>query len=53
LEVKRLLRKTRKTAVLRTGADRRGRGFTVKVTGGTFVYVALDENGRPRRVPKE
>lgn len=36
-----------------TFARRRHSDETVKVTGGTFVYVALDENGRPRRVPKE
>lgn len=32
----------------------RGRtGETVTVTGGTFVYVALGEDGRPRPVPAE
>lgn len=31
----------------------RGRsGESVKVTEGTFIYVALDENGRPCPVPK-
>ena len=33
---------------------RRGRGpETVKVTQGTFIYVALDGDGRPRPVPNE
>ncbi len=36
-----------------TFARRRQGGETVKVTQGTFVYVALDGNGRPRRVPPE
>ncbi len=36
-----------------TLARRRRGGETVKVTEGTFVYVALDADGRPRRVPKE
>ena len=32
---------------------RSGRGDeTVKVTGGTFVYVAIDDKGRPRKVPR-
>ena len=36
-----------------TLARRRRGGETVKVTEGTFVYVALDADGRPRRVPPE
>jgi acyl-CoA hydrolase len=28
-------------------------GGRVRVTEGQFVYVALDENGRPRPVPEE
>ena len=28
-------------------------GGRVRVTAGQFVYVALDENGRPRPVPEE
>jgi acyl-CoA thioesterase YciA len=32
----------------------RGRlGERVRVTEGTFVYVAIDQNGRPRPVPRE
>lgn len=32
---------------------RSGRGGeTVKVTEGTFVYVAINDRGRPRKVPK-
>ncbi len=32
---------------------RSGRGGeTVKVTEGTFTYVALNDHGRPRKVPK-
>jgi acyl-CoA thioesterase YciA len=34
-------------------ARRRQGGETVKVTQGTFVYVALDAKGRPHRVPPE
>ena len=44
---------TSMTVRVDTFARRRHSGETVKVTGGTFVYVALDENGRPRRVPRE
>ncbi len=33
--------------------QRRHSGDTVKVTEGTFVYVALDADGRPRPVPDE
>ena len=40
------------TVNVETFARRQG-GETVKVTAGTFVYVALDANGRPRRVPPE
>ena len=36
-----------------TLARRRRGGETVKVTEGTFVYVALDADGRPRRVTPE
>ncbi len=36
-----------------TFARRRHGGETVRVTEGTFVYVALDAVGRPRRVPPE
>ncbi len=36
-----------------TLARRRQGGETVKVTEGTFTYVAIDDDRRPRRVPKE
>ncbi len=32
---------------------RRQVGETVNVTEGTFTYVAIDDDRRPRRVPKE
>ena len=38
------------TVHVETEARRRDTGKTIKVTAGTFVYVALDENGRPRPV---
>ncbi len=41
------------TVHVETFARRRQGGETVKVTEGTFVYVALDADGRPRRVPPE
>ncbi len=41
------------TVLVETFARRRQGGETVKVTQGTFVYVALDADGRPRRVPNE
>ncbi len=41
------------TVLVETFARRRQGGETVKVTEGTFVYVALDADGRPRRVPPE
>lgn len=34
-------------------ANRAGKAHEIKVTEGTFVFVALDENGRPRAVPAE
>ncbi len=34
-------------------ARRRAGGDTVKVTEGTFVFVAIDADGRPRPVPPE
>ncbi len=36
-----------------TLARRRQGGETVKVTEGTFTYVAIDDDRRPRRVPPE
>lgn len=38
------------TVKIETWAERRPAGPTVKVTEGSFVYVAIDENGRPRPV---
>jgi acyl-CoA thioesterase YciA len=35
-----------------TFATRYHNGDTVKVTEGLFTYVAIDENRRPRPVPK-
>ena len=31
---------------------RRGQGERVKVTAAEFVLVAVDDNGRPRRLPE-
>ena len=36
-----------------TEAQRRDGGETIKVTEGTFIFVALDEEGRPRPVDGE
>ena len=41
------------TVKVETLARRRAGGDTVKVTEGTFVFVALDSDGRPRPVPAE
>ncbi len=38
------------TVHVETEARRRDTGETIKVTEGIFVYVALDEDGRPRSV---
>ena len=38
------------TVHVETEAKRHDSGDTIKVTEGTFVFVALDENGRPRPV---
>ncbi len=40
------------TVKVETWAKRRLSGADVKVTEGTFVYVAIDKNGRPRPLPK-
>jgi acyl-CoA thioesterase YciA len=32
---------------------RRGQGDRMKVTAAEFVLVAVDDNGRPRRLPDE
>ncbi len=39
------------TVEIETLARRRAGGDTVKVTEGTFVFVAIDAEGRPRPVP--
>jgi acyl-CoA thioesterase YciA len=36
-----------------TEAQRRDGGETIKVTEGTFIFVALDDEGRPRPVDGE
>ena len=40
------------TVKIETISQRRISGDHVRVTEGTFVYVATDENGRPKPVPK-
>ncbi|MCH7928888.1 MAG: acyl-CoA thioesterase [Proteobacteria bacterium] len=41
------------TVRVETIVRRRRTGESVKVTEGTFVYVALDADGKPRPVPAE
>ena len=41
------------TVAIETWARRRRHSEEVKVTEGTFIYVAIDEEGRPRPVPDE
>lgn len=41
------------TVKVETWAGRRAGKTRVKVTEGTLVYVAIDEKGQPRPVPKE
>ncbi len=41
------------TVRIETWADRRGTREQVKVTEGHFVYVAIDDKGKPRSVPAE
>jgi acyl-CoA thioesterase YciA len=41
------------TIRVETWTRRRDGGETVKVTEGTFTYVAIDGSGRPRPVPTE
>lgn len=45
--------RTSLTVRIETLVRRRRTGETVKVTEGTFTYVALDHEGRPRPVPPE
>ncbi len=39
------------SVLVETYAERRHDGSEVKVTEGTYVYVAIDEEGRPRPIP--
>mgnify|MGYP000498304984 CR=1 FL=1 len=41
------------TVKVETWATRRRHAHQVKVTEGTLVYVAIDDDGQPRQVPKE
>ena len=45
--------RTSLTVKIETTALRRGTSDLVRVTEGLFVYVALDDTGRPRPVPAE
>jgi acyl-CoA thioesterase YciA len=40
------------TINLETSVQRRLDPTPIKVTAGTYVYVAIDENGKPRQVPQ-
>ncbi|TQV79083.1 acyl-CoA thioesterase [Denitrobaculum tricleocarpae] len=40
------------SVLVETYAERRHDGSVVKVTEGTYVYVAIDEEGRPRPIPE-
>ncbi len=40
------------TVAIETWARRRLTGADIKVTEGTFVYVAIDETGQPRPLPQ-
>jgi acyl-CoA thioesterase YciA len=40
------------TVRIETIVNRRGSGAEITVTEGTFVYVSIDDQGRPRPVPK-
>ena len=41
------------TVDIETWARRRRGTEEVRVTEGTFIYVAIDDNGRPRPLPEE
>ena len=45
--------RTSLTVAVVTEVERRQSDETIKVTEGTFTYVALDEDGRPRPVDRE
>ncbi len=40
------------SVLVETYAERRHDGSEVKVTEGTYVYVAIDEEGRPHPIPE-
>src|SRR3954452_22186756 len=44
--------RTSVTVAVEAWVLRRGQGERVKVTAAEFVLVAVDENGRPRRLPE-
>lgn len=41
------------TIDLETIVQRRDDSAEIQVTNGTFVFVAIDDNGKPRQVPNE
>ena len=41
------------TIALETVVQRRDGNTDIRVTHGTFVFVAIDEHGKPRAVPQE
>jgi acyl-CoA thioesterase YciA len=41
------------TISLETVVQRRHDNIDIRVTHGTFVFVAMDEDGKPRAVPRE
>jgi acyl-CoA thioesterase YciA len=43
--------RTSMTVTVETWIDRNRSGESYKVTEGTFVYVAIDDKGKPRQVP--
>ena len=43
--------RTSMTVTVETWIDRNRSGESYKVTEGTFVYVAIDDEGKPRPVP--
>jgi len=50
------VRKIGRTSItidLETVVQRRTGTTDIRVTHGTFVFVAIDEDGKPRAVPRE
>ncbi len=45
--------RTSVTIDLETIVQRRHESDEIKVTHGTFVFVAIDDEGKPRLVPRE